>query len=48
VQEQFDRALSHELPVDQIIAEDSRAPVLEDDQPINEYFLLRSWLHFYR
>jgi spermidine synthase len=48
VQEQFDRVLSRELSVEKIIAEDSRAPVLEDDQPINEYFLLRSWFHYYR
>jgi spermidine synthase len=48
VQEQFDRVLSRELAVEKIIAENPRAPVLEDNQPINEYFLLRSWFHFYR
>jgi len=48
VQEQFERVLSRELPVEKIIAENPRAPVLEDNQPINEYFLLRSWFHFYR
>jgi len=48
MQEQFDRVLSRELPVEKIIAENPRAPVLEDNQPINDYFLLRSWFHFYR
>jgi spermidine synthase len=48
VQEQFDLVLSRELPLEKIIAENPRAPVLEDNQPINEYFLLRSWFHYYR
>ena len=48
VKEQFDRVLFRELPVEQLIAEAPRTPVLEDDQPINEYFLLRSWFHYYR
>jgi spermidine synthase len=48
VQEQLDRVLSHELSPEKIIAEDPLAPALEDDQPINEYFLLRTWFHSYR
>jgi spermidine synthase len=48
VKEQFEQVLRHELSLDALVAEDSRAPVLEDNQPVNEYFLLRSWFHAYR
>jgi predicted membrane-bound spermidine synthase len=47
-QDQFDRVLSGELPIAQLIAPDPRVPPLEDDQPINEYYLLRTWFHYYR
>jgi spermidine synthase len=46
--ELFNRALSRERSIEKIIAENPRVPALEDDQPINEYFILRSWFHYYR
>jgi spermidine synthase len=46
--DQFDYVLSHELNVDQLIAQAPQVPALRDDAPINEYFLLRTWLHYYR
>ncbi|MGA2902533.1 MAG: fused MFS/spermidine synthase [Candidatus Korobacteraceae bacterium] len=47
-QQQFELVLSHELSLQKLVAEDPRAPALQDDQPINEYYLLRSWFHSYR
>jgi predicted membrane-bound spermidine synthase len=47
-QQQFDAVLSDELSLDKIVAEAPQAPALRDDQPINEYYLLRSWFHYYR
>ncbi len=44
----FNRVLSRERSIEKIIAENPRVPALEDDQPINEYFKLRSWFHYYR
>ena len=44
----FNRVLSRERSIEKIIAENPRVPALEDDQPINEYFTLRSWFHYYR
>jgi len=46
--ELFNRVLSRERSIEKIIAENPRVPALEDDQPINEYFTLRSWFHYYR
>jgi len=46
--QQFDLVLSQELSLEKLVAEDSRVPALRDDQPINEYYLLRRWFHFYR
>jgi hypothetical protein len=37
-----------ERSIEKIIAENPRVPALEDDRPINEYFKLRSWFHYYR
>jgi hypothetical protein len=48
VPEQFDLALSHELNVDQMIAQAPRVPPIRDNLPINEYFLLRRWFHYYK
>ena len=36
------------LTLTNLIAEDPQVPAIRDDQPINEYFLLRSWFHFIR
>jgi spermidine synthase len=40
--EQFDRVLSHEMTLGQFIALSPSTPALQDDRPINEYFLLRT------
>jgi spermidine synthase len=40
--EQFDRLLSNEMTLDQLIALSPSTPALQDDRPINEYFLLRT------
>jgi spermidine synthase len=47
-QQQFDSVLSGELTLQSLIANSPRTPAMRDDQPINEYFLLRHWLHSYR
>jgi spermidine synthase len=47
-QKQFDLVISHELSLKNLIAADPRIPALQDDQPINEYFLQRRKLHSYR
>jgi spermidine synthase len=44
-QKQFDAVLSNEITLKQIIAMAPRAPAMRDDQPINEYYLLRDWFH---
>jgi spermidine synthase len=47
-QEQFELVLSRELVLEKLLAEAPRAPAVLDDQPINEYYLLRRWFHYYR
>jgi hypothetical protein len=47
-QQQFDTVLSHELKLEDLVAEDPRAPAMRDNQPINEYFMLRHWFHYYK
>jgi len=42
-QQQFDAVLSQELDLGKIVGEAPRTPAMVDDQPINEYFLLRQW-----
>ena len=46
--EQYDLALSNELDLKQLIAQAPRTPAITDDAPINEYFLLRRWFHYYK
>jgi hypothetical protein len=48
VEKQFDEMLSRELSVDKLIAEAPEVPAMRDNQPINEYYLLRRWFHFYK
>jgi hypothetical protein len=38
---QFQTVLATEIPLAKLIAADPRAPVLTDDRPVNEYYLLR-------
>jgi spermidine synthase len=47
-QQQFESVLSQELSLETLLAEDPRAPAMRDDQPINEYYLLRRLLHSQR
>ena len=47
-EEQFNKILARERPVEGIIGKDPVVPALEDDQPINEYYLLRYWFHYYK
>jgi hypothetical protein len=41
--QQFRLVLTGEIPVDNVIA-GAAAPSLEDDRPVNEYYLYRRWL----
>jgi spermidine synthase len=41
-EEQFQEVLSQEISLDDLVSRDMRAPVLRDDQPFNEYYLLRN------
>jgi hypothetical protein len=36
--------VSHEVPVQRLIADAPDVPAVRDDRPYNEYFLLRRWL----
>jgi hypothetical protein len=45
---QFNKVLSQERSIEAMIAQEPRVPALEDNQPINEYYALRSWFHYYR
>ncbi len=47
-EQQFDLVLSHEISLDNLDAREPRTPEMSDDQPINEYYLLRRWFHFDR
>ena len=44
---QFEAVLKNELPIGWIIAADKDAPAMQDDRPVNEYYLVRNmkaWL----
>ena len=47
-QQQFELVLSHELTLETLVAANPGVPAIRDDVPINEYYLLRRWFHFYR
>jgi spermidine synthase len=40
-EQQFAAVLQNEMPIDWIILLDKKAPAIEDDRPVNEYYLLR-------
>jgi len=40
-QEQFQVVLDHEVSLDTLIQQDPNSPALQDDHPVNEYFILR-------
>lgn len=44
-EEQFQLVLSHELSLQALLAAGPDTPAIQDDQPINEYFLMRDWFH---
>jgi len=47
-EQQFAAVLKREVPIDWVIAADRDAPTMQDDRPVNEYYLLReagAWLH---
>jgi len=46
--DEFQIALSHELNLEQMVAQAPRVPITRDNAPINEYFLLRRWFHLYK
>ena len=41
-EDQFQRVLSRQMTLDQLIDGAPNTPAMKDDRPINEYFLLRS------
>jgi spermidine synthase len=46
-EQQFADVLKKEIAIDQLIAVDKDVPAMEDDRPVNEYYLLRDgWLTF--
>jgi len=46
-EQQFAAVLRKEVSIDQLIALDKDVPAMEDDRPVNEYYLLRDgWLAF--
>ena len=48
LEEQLDLVVSHEIKLQSLIDLDPQVPVISDDAPINEYFKLRQWFHYYR
>lgn len=48
VQKQFDLVLRHEISLQSLIELDPTVPPVTDDEPINEYFLLRHRFHIAR
>jgi spermidine synthase len=40
-EQQFSATLKKEVPIDEVIALDIKAPAMQDDRPVNEYYLLR-------
>lgn len=45
-EQQFNAVLARELPLEALTASAPFVPALQDDRPLNEYFLLRRELHF--
>ncbi len=41
-EQQFDAVLKNEMPIDFIVSLDKNAPAMQDDRPVNEYYLLRT------
>ena len=47
-EQQFAAVLKKEVPIDRLIALDKDVPAMQDDRPLNEYYMLRNsgWLTF--
>lgn len=48
VEKEFDVVLAREVTMEQIIGQAPRVPAIQDDEPINEYYLLRHHFHYFR
>jgi len=46
--QQFEMVVPREVPLAKLVESNPRVPAIRDDQPINEYYLLRDWFHAYR
>ena len=46
-QQQFEKVLSQEVKMEQLFSLSPGTPALQDDRPINEYFLMRRWFKFH-
>jgi spermidine synthase len=44
-EKEFDLVLKREVPLQTLIQPNPSVPELSDDQPINEYFVMRKWFH---
>lgn len=42
---QFEQVLGNEFSIDEIVTSASSVPAIQDDRPINEYYMLRRWFH---
>lgn len=47
-QQQFEAVLSQEQGLEYIVGKAPRTPAMRDDEPINEYYVLRNWIDYYR
>lgn len=47
-EKQFALVLAHERSMSALIGKDPQVPTMQDDKPVNEYFLLRNWFHYYK
>jgi hypothetical protein len=45
---EFEKVLSREMILNQILAGHGSTPAIRDDVPVNEYYLLRDWFGFHR
>lgn len=42
---QLNTLLGQEMPLDSLIAVAPQTPAITDDRPVNEYYILRKWMH---
>ena len=46
--DQFNRMLQTDMTTQKLISPSPSTPALDDDRPVNEYYMLRSWSHLMR